>query len=232
MEYWTAFTIGILGSLHCVGMCGPIALTLPYQAKSKAGTLLNILLYNTGRSMSYMLIGIIPGLLGWSVFISGYQKSLSVGIGLLLIVIALFSFNMEKQIVKIPFYIRFNSWLHNQFTRQLQKNNRFTFLSIGWLNGFLPCGLVYMGVAGALTQSSIFGGIGYMFFFGLGTFPLMLALSISGNRMTFKFRSILLKVFPLLLFCFGLLFIWRGYGIQLPEDVSYWLLSGMQGMCW
>lgn len=231
MEIWTAFTLGLFGSLHCIGMCGPIALSLPYQDKSKVGTITNMLLYNSGRTFSYTLIGIIPGLLGLGVFISGYQTSLSIFLGILMLVIALFSINFEKRIFNFSWYQRFSVWLRNQFSKQLKKRTRSTFLSIGILNGFLPCGMVYLAVVGAITQGGIFGAMIYMLLFGLGTLPLMLTLSFTGSKLQLKYRKQLFKVAPVVVFLFGTLLIVRGLGIELPSDMNFWFVSGLQKMC-
>jgi sulfite exporter TauE/SafE len=231
MEYWTAFTLGLFGSLHCIGMCGPIALALPYQDRTKLGTLGNMLLYNGGRSISYTVIGIIPGLLGLGVFISGYQTSLSILLGVGFLIVALFSINLDREILRLPGYQRFNKWLRAQFQRQLNRRTKTTFLSIGLLNGFLPCGMVYLAVAAAITQTSILGAMGYMFAFGLGTLPLMLVASLSGNAVSLRFRKQLFRLTPILTFLFGLFFLLRGFQVELPGDMNFWLVEGAQKMC-
>ncbi|MFT5765963.1 MAG: sulfite exporter TauE/SafE [Saprospiraceae bacterium] len=231
MEYWTAFTLGLFGSLHCIGMCGPIALSLPYQDATKFRTLLNVLIYNFGRTFTYTIIGVIPGLLGLGVFLSGYQTSLSIALGILFICIAVFSINLERQVLKLAWYKRFNTWLQAQFKLQFQKRTRTTLLSIGLLNGFLPCGMVYLAVAGAFTQSHILDSMLYMLFFGLGTFPLMVMMSFFGNWISLKFRKSLFKIAPFIIFFFGVLFLWRGLQIDLPTDINFWLVYGKQTMC-
>ncbi len=231
MELWTAFTIGLFGSLHCVGMCGPIALSLPYQDETKLRTLINVLTYNFGRTFSYTIIGIIPGIFGLGVFVSGYQSSLAIILGILMILIALFSINIEQQILKIKGYKKFNNWLREQFARQFKKGNRSTLLSIGLLNGFLPCGMVYVGVAGAITQGHILDSMLYMMFFGLGTMPLMILMSFSGHWVSGNFRKQLFKMVPFVIFFFGFFFLWRGLEVELPADVNFWLMNAKQMMC-
>ncbi len=227
MEYWTAFTLGLFGSLHCIGMCGPIALSLPYQSSSTAGTVLNMLLYNTGRTLSYTIIGLIPGILGLGVFIGGQQQNLSLILGILMIGFALFSINPEKYFSNNFFYNKFRKL----FAKYIHSKKRSAFLSIGLLNGFLPCGMVYLAVAGSLIQGSIIASMTYMMFFGLGTLPLMLGLALSGSWINFRFRRYFRKATPLVLALFGILFIWRGMQVELPSDISFWLVSGMQKMC-
>ncbi len=231
MEYWTAFTLGLFGSLHCVGMCGPIALALPYQDNSKLGTISNMLLYNGARSISYGMIGIVPGVLGLGVFISGYQTSLSIMLGLMFLFVALFSINLDREILRLPGYQQFNQWLRSQFQRQLNKRGKMTFLSIGILNGFLPCGMVYLALAASVTQTSVIGAMVYMFLFGLGTLPLMLLVSLSGNLISIRLRKQLYRLTPMLTFVFGVFFLLRGLQVELPENINFWLVEGAQRMC-
>lgn len=231
MEYWTAFTMGLFGSLHCISMCGPIALSLPYQESHKVQTIFNILSYNFGRMLSYSIIGIIPGLLGLGIFISGYQTSLSIFLGILLLGMALFSINLERQFLRLPFYQKFNTWLQAQFSKHFAQRKHTTFVSIGILNGFLPCGMVYLAVAGAITQSGVIQAMLYMILFGLGTVPMMLIIALSGNWLGSNFRKQIFKAAPIILFSFGLIFLLRGLNVELPADISYWMLSSMQKMC-
>lgn len=231
MELWTAFTLGLFGSLHCAGMCGPIAMSLPYQDRSRFRTIANVLTYNFGRTFSYTIIGLIPGLLGLGIFLSGYQSTLSIILGILLISIAVFSIQPERLVLKITWIKNFNTWLRTQFKKQFQKPGKSALLSIGLLNGFLPCGMVYVAVAGAFTQNTIPESMVYMLFFGLGTFPLMILLSFSGNWISPNIRRQLFKVAPVAIFLFGVLLLWRGFQIELPTDINFWLVYGKQIMC-
>src|SRR4051812_5896860 len=85
----SAFIIGFLGSFHCVGMCGPIALALPLTGNSKNAILISKLLYNSGRIVTYIFLGIVAGLLGHTIMMAGFQKTLAISSGIFIIAIAL-----------------------------------------------------------------------------------------------------------------------------------------------
>jgi len=223
MAFWTAFTIGLFGSLHCVGMCGPIAMALPYQDRNRWLTLGNTLLYNLGRVVTYALLGGVIGLVGKGLFLAGAQQTISIVLGVSLLVIALFSINLEFQLLKIPAWQRWNAWLKQQLGFFLRKNTRSSLFVVGMLNGLLPCGLVYMAIAGAVTTFSPAGGMLYMALFGLGTIPLMLTAALAGNFASVKLRSHLRKVLPVILVGFAVLLILRGLNFDLPLDIQFWL---------
>lgn len=210
---WSAFIIGLFGSLHCVGMCGPIALSLPGQRLSGP------LLYNVGRVITYAILGVFIGLLGKVVFIAGLQSWLSIAVGVFLLLVVIFSINVEQKLLKLP-------WLSEAYVRLQTRLGRFirqrNLLIVGLLNGLLPCGLVYMAVATAITMGSVGMSVLYMVFFGLGTIPLMLAVSLAGNQMQSRFRSGVRRMFPVLLTLMGLLLIYRGLAIDLPVDIRLW----------
>lgn len=220
MYLWTAFTIGLFGSLHCVGMCGPIALTV--GGKEKWQALINGLLYNLGRTITYTLMGAIIGLLGKGLFLAGFQKFFSIGIGAALLLIALLSINVETKILKITAINRLvfklkagmGQWLGNQ--RKAGK------LTVGMLNGLLPCGLVYMAIVGALSTASAISGMAYMAAFGLGTIPLMLLTGFMGNFASLRFRNLIRRAYPYFLVLFALLFLFRGFNFHVPGDFFFW----------
>lgn len=222
MELWTAFTVGLVGSLHCIGMCGPIALALPYQGRNKVMAAANVLLYNFGRIFTYSLLGVVIGLFGKGLFLAGFQSYVSIGLGVLLLLVALFSINIESRILSISLFQRFNFWVKNSLARLLKKNNLRSLFLIGILNGFLPCGLVYMAIVGAITTGGITHSIAYMALFGLGTIPLMLSTSVLGQFISLKWRMRAKKILPVFLFFFALLFIFRGLNFDLPIDLRFW----------
>lgn len=218
MELWTAFLIGFIGSFHCVGMCGPIALSLPYQDVTKVKTASNVLLYNFGRITTYALIGLIFGLIGKSIALAGFQQGLSIAIGVLMLLAAFSIVNLERQLVKLPFLEVFFKKVKNRLAHLLNQENkkRSTLYAIGFFNGFLPCGLVYMAIVGAISTGDILSGSFYMAIFGIGTLPTMLSIALIGNLFSHKFRNNIKKVVPFLLFTFAVLFILRGLNLDIP----------------
>ncbi len=219
---WTAFTIGLLGSLHCIGMCGPIALSLPYQGARRIYAAGNVLLYNLGRVATYSLLGVIIGLAGRGFFLAGFQSYLSIGLGVLLLAVALFSINVESQLLRIAIVQRLNGWVKKQLGRLLRQRGPGRLFLIGLLNGLLPCGLVYMAIVGALATEGIYSGALYMALFGLGTIPLMLATALAGQFIKLHWRTRLRKLIPVFLVAFAALFILRGLNFDVPAGLQFW----------
>ncbi len=222
MIWWTAFTIGLVGSLHCVGMCGPIALTLPYQGQNKVLAAGNVLLYNGGRIVTYGLLGLVIGMAGKGLFLAGMQTYVSIGLGLLLLVVALFSINIEAHLQRLPFLGKLNAWVSRSLSALLRTRRGRSFFLIGMLNGLLPCGLVYMAIVGAVTTGGILDGAAYMALFGLGTVPLMLATSMAGQFINLRWRNRLRKLVPVFLVIFAFLFIARGLNFDVPREFEFW----------
>lgn len=219
---WSAFTVGILGSLHCVGMCGPIAMALPYQKQSKLALITSTSLYNIGRIVTYSLLGLFIGIIGKGAYVAGLQQALSIGAGILLLIIAIFAIEVESKLLSLKFIHRFYGKLQKLLRRFLTKNGYGALFVTGLLNGLLPCGLVYFALVGALTSGSIINSIAYMALFGLGTFPLMLTASLAGNFISIKLRNRIKKLYPILLVIFAVLLIMRGLNFDVPRSFNFW----------
>ncbi|MCB9273178.1 MAG: sulfite exporter TauE/SafE family protein [Lewinellaceae bacterium] len=222
MALWTAFMMGLIGSLHCVGMCGPIALALPYQGNRRYQAAGNVLLYNLGRVVTYGLLGLIIGLFGRGFFLAGFQAYVSAGLGVVMLLAAIFSINVESQILRLPWMNRLNEWVKIQLGRLLRQRGPGKLFLIGMLNGLLPCGLVYMAIVGALTASNMVHGGLYMAAFGLGTIPLMLSTAMAGQFINLQWRARLRKLLPAFLVAFALLFILRGLNFDVPIELRFW----------
>ena len=231
MVFWTAFGMGLVGSLHCVGMCGPLALALPYQSGSRFHALGQVLLYQIGRISTYSLLGAIIGLAGRGLFLAGWQSRVSIALGILLLATAVFSLDIEYKIAQAPGIRRVNAWVRSALTKWMKQQGSAAMLSIGALNGLLPCGLVYMAVAGAVTSDSIPDGAAFMAFFGLGTLPLMTAVAMVGQFINIKWRNRARRLLPVFLVIFALFFIARGLHFQVPAEVRFWESMGNQPMC-
>lgn len=212
----TAFLFGLLGSFHCVGMCGPIAFMLPVDRSSKAKGIWQTTLYHIGRLFTYSLIGVIFGLVGSSFQLFGLQQGLSIAMGvfmLLVLVIPVRVFN--KYNFSKPMF-RWIGKVKSALGKELKQKKSDTFLTIGFLNGFLPCGLVYMAVFGAIASGSpLMGGV-YMLFFGLGTVPLMSFAVYLGNFLKGNARHRIQRVIPIFVAIVAILFIFRGLGLGIP----------------
>lgn len=213
--FWTAFTIGFLGSFHCVGMCGPLAMVVG----SGVGTsqLHLKILYNLGRVLTYSVLGLFAGLVGKSFNILGFQDDLSVAAGVLIILFVLFSNDKV-----VSFFtgktVRFTSGLRSVLGKMLRKKSPWALTGIGLLNGLLPCGFVYLALVGSATAGSIGGSLGYMILFGLGTIPMMLGLSVAGSLVSNSLRSQINRFTPVVAIALAVLLIYRGSQVKTVKD--------------
>lgn len=211
-----AISLGLLGSFHCIGMCGPIALALPVHQFSQFKKYLAIFLYNVGRVATYTLLGLLFGLLGQSFYLGGFQQTLSVAVGVLLLLSVVFSQTNWIRLPALGFVYRFiNSvklQLGNLFNR---KGLHFLFL-IGLLNGFLPCGLVYLGIAGAVATGHFIKGAEFMLYFGLGTIPVMYSVAFLGQFISIKHRNFIRRSMPVVVAVMATLLIVRGLNLGIP----------------
>ncbi|SFR77127.1 sulfite exporter TauE/SafE family protein [Maribacter stanieri] len=212
----SALILGFMGSLHCVGMCGPIAFMLPVDRTNNYKKFGQIFIYHFGRLLAYGFIGLIFGLLGKGLSIFGLQQKLSIAIGALMILVVLIpyktfnKYNLSKPIYKII------SKVKNQLGKELKKKSPDTFLTIGFLNGFLPCGLVYMALFASIAMGDALQGSLYMVLFGLGTLPLMTAAIYFSNLLKGGVRQKVQRAIPVFVVIIGVLFILRGLGLGIP----------------
>ena len=207
-----AFMIGLLGSVHCIGMCGPLAFAVPSLNKGAAYLILDKILYQSGRIISYCALGAVIGLIGRQIWLSGLQQGISMLSGFLILVAAcsrIFKFSMNQKgpsVLLKPFYRLFGYALKHKANH----------LIIGMINGLLPCGFVYLALAGAVNTGGINAAINYMFWFGLGTAPLMLLATIGIGFTGTIFRQRINRTVPYLMLFLGAWFILRGMNLNIP----------------
>ena len=212
----TALIFGLLGSFHCVGMCGPIAFLLPVDRNNNVKKVGQIFLYHFGRILSYSILGLTFGLVGTSLNLFGMQQQLSIFIGLLMLVVVFIpqrtfnKYNFSRPIYKLI------SKVKSALGKELKKKTPDTFLTIGFLNGFLPCGLVYMAIFGAIASGNALQGSLYMAMFGLGTIPLMTSAVYLGNFLNAQVRQRIRRAIPVFVVVIACLFIIRGLGLGIP----------------
>ncbi len=209
----SALLVGLAGSIHCAGMCGPIAIALPGGDETLWNVIADKSLYNFGRIITYGLIGTVAGLAGQGLYLAGIQQWVSILTGCLLILSLILPYSISKRFRSSGIMIRFNSYLKEKLGKLLgQKGMRSLFL-IGLLNGFLPCGLVYVALAGAINTGKIINASVYMLLFGLGTFPMMFTISVFGKLIGPAVRRNLSRAIPVFIFILGVLFILRGMNL-------------------
>ncbi|MDD3005783.1 sulfite exporter TauE/SafE family protein [Flavobacterium sp.] len=213
---YSAFIFGLISSFHCVGMCGPIAMMLPVDRNNEAKKVTQIITYHIGKLTAYGILGLVFGLLGKSFYLAGMQQQLSIIVGILMIVVALVpekvfaKYNFSKPVYKIISKVK--SSLGQQFKNKSYKS----LFTIGLLNGFLPCGMVYVALFGAIAMQNVSLGIAYMILFGIGTIPMMVAVVYASGLISFSFRGTIQKAIPLVAVIIGMLFIIRGLGLDIP----------------
>ncbi|MDY0781404.1 sulfite exporter TauE/SafE family protein [Tenacibaculum sp. IB213877] len=211
----SAIIFGLLGSFHCIGMCGPIAFMLPVDRSNQVKQFFQIISYHLGRIISYGIIGFLFGLLGKGFQLFGFQQQVSIITGALMI-LAIILPSLFKKIKITDSLSRMVIKLKSALGKELKKKRNDTFFTIGFLNGFLPCGLVYMAILGAIAMSTPLKASIYMALFGLGTIPLMSAVVYAGNFATGVFRKRIQQIIPILVVFIGILFILRGLGLGIP----------------
>ena len=207
----TALILGFAGSLHCVAMCGPIALALP----SGRNDISNKLLYNLGRITTYAMLGTVMGTIGAGIQFAGLQQGLSIGLGVLMIIFLLFTSN-RFQVMSLPFLDKPFFKLKQKLAVLLKSSSPSSLYNIGLLNGFLPCGMVYLALSGAMATGDVLQGIGFMVLFGLGTFPAMMAISLMKKMIKPGLFPGFQKILVGLAFVFACLLIIRGLGLDIP----------------
>jgi uncharacterized protein len=185
MELWSAFFLGLVGSVHCAGMCGPLALAVPVCGSGGWAVLTSRVIYNAGRISTYMLLGALAGAAGKTLALAGLQRWIALGSGLALLLFALASIAGLSFGAAKPF-----AFARRAMPFLLRKPTSFSVYALGVLNGLLPCGLAYAACIAAGSGGSLQRAVIYMAFFGLGTLPVLLAFGLAGPwmRSRFKFR--------------------------------------------
>lgn len=207
---WTAFLLGFLGSFHCLGMCGPIALAV--SAKDRSPFLKNKIIYNLGRTLTYALLGGLIGLVGFSFSLAGIQQWISILMGALILLMAFFYKQSERWITQSGLFGSLHQ-LKSSLGSHLKRGGSQAFFVSGFLNGLLPCGMVYIALIASLALQSPMQGALYMLFFGVGTIPMLIGVMLTGKIMSISLRNRLTKAMPYVAMFIGILFIVRGLGL-------------------
>ena len=207
-----ALLMGLTGSLHCAGMCGPIIWIMPFHMVNGFKRWLSIGLYHFGRISVYALMGSV--LHSFKAFFNPqWQQYISIGLGALFLLIGIVSFIPNKiSAIKLPW----TEFVKKQLGRFIGSPRPASLFFSGMLNGLLPCGLVYMALSMSMTANSLPQAIGLMYAFGLGTIPALVALTVLKSRATFLRTNHIRKMVPVVMFAFGCIFILRGMNLGIP----------------
>lgn len=208
----SAFTLGILGSLHCMGMCGPLVMSMPFQRARDGHVLAASINYHIGKAITYSLFGIIAGSIGQGFAFFKWQQVLSIVAGIVLLLITFLPYLKNKIQLELPIQKGFNKL----FALAANQTDLKYFFAFGFLNGLLPCGLVYTAIAGAAVTATPINGMLFMLFFGLGTIPSLTSIILFQHKMGTKVRKYLFRSSYYISIIIGLLLILRGFNLGIP----------------
>ncbi|MVM31756.1 sulfite exporter TauE/SafE family protein [Spirosoma sp. HMF4905] len=215
MSPWlaTAFLTGLISSLHCVGMCGPLVAALPVGRLPCGQRWQAVGLYHAGRIVTYSVLGALAGTLSLGLNLMGWQRPLSIGFGVSLLI----SFIWRKGLPARLHWPWLNARISKLFGQYIHKPQRWSFAGLGMLNGLLPCGFTYLALAGTLATQTPLAGASYMLLFGAGTLPALLGVNLVASWVTIVGRQRLNRVLSMVTVGVALLLIGRGVAeYQLP----------------
>ena len=220
--------LGLAGSLHCIGMCGPLVLLFPLNGTSKMFGLFNSLIYQLGRVFIYVLLGLLFGAVFQIIDLKYFERYFSIGIGIVFFVLWVREVSMKIKTSQNSLH----SIILNLFGKVMQSKSYFGMFLGGMMNGLLPCGLVYGALLAAFGTGSTQGSMIFMLGFGLATIPSMILLSFFKNTLTINFRQKLSKMLPWWLFILGIWFLLRGLNLGIPFiSPKFTGIHGRQSSC-
>jgi uncharacterized protein len=214
--FFAAITLGMIGSFHCIGMCGPLAFSLPLNSNSDFAKFTGTFLYNMGRIVTYSALGLLFGLAGKSFSLFGFQQGLSITVGVVILFFLLIPKKWVANTGKNNLFTKYNYEIRSALGQLFLKKNYQSLFAIGLLNGLLPCGLIYMAIAGAISTADLLKGAFFMASFGLGTLPVMWSVSFFGNYIGIRIRQKIRKAYPIMMALMACLLIIRGLGLGIP----------------
>ena len=212
-----AFILGVISNLHCLGMCGPIALAIPLNRSSKSAMLFGILQYHLGRVLIYAILGYIVGYIGMGIKLFGVLQAISIiaGIGIII-----YAWRKHLSFIKIPLNVPLSlskgHFLSRSMGKIMRSESPLKLFLLGALNGLLPCGMVYTALITAVVLGTPILSATSMLAFGLGTLPGLVAFSVFAQQLGNTIRSKINRYLPYLITVVGLLIILRGMNLNIP----------------
>jgi sulfite exporter TauE/SafE len=224
-------SLGAVSSLHCVGMCGPLAIALPVHHLSRSQQLISLLLYQFGRIITYSLFGLVFGLAGRQIYLAGFQQWFSIIMGITVLVLVILYW-VYKNPLQPPVFKRIFSYVQSFMMKAFRsKKSSGSFVLFGMANGLLPCAMVYVAIAGALTTTQASYSVLFMAMFGAGTLPAMMIIGYFGRMVSLPVRNMFRQSIPVFMTILGIVLILRGMDIGIPfispvlQHTSYEVIS-------
>jgi len=215
-ELVTALTIGLIGSFHCIGMCGPIALALPSSFERPLTLFISRLLYSLGRIITYGFLGLLVGVLGQAIALAGWQQTLSIVTGSAMILSVILPLRLLSRILPSSVSYGLTSKIKTLWSKLFKRPGLTSLFVIGLLNGLLPCGLVYVAMAAATTTGDVSRAALYMVAFGIGTAPALIITSLMQNLVSLRIRRMISRFLPIGIVILGTLLVLRGLSLGIP----------------
>ncbi len=212
----SGFSLGAISSLHCVGMCGPLAMALPIHHLSKTKQFISLLLYQFGRIITYSLFGLLFGLAGRRIYLAGFQQWFSIIMGILILVLVILYWVYKNPLQ--PFFLKKAfAFVQSVIMKAFHPDKRSSsFLLLGMANGLLPCAMVYVAIAGALTTTQVSNSVLFMAMFGAGTLPAMMIIGYFGRMVSLPVRNMFRQTIPVFTIIMGVILILRGMNLGIP----------------
>ncbi len=214
LEIWLAFSAGLAGSGHCLGMCGGIvtALALSRREADASGRFLFNLLYHAGRIVTYSMLGLLAGLVaagGMTAAVKPFATGLFLAANLFVMAIGIGTAFGMRQFGISTLDGSWRGFPGRQLTRLVAGTSVFAAVPTGLLMGLLPCGLVYGVLISAATSGSPLKGAGMMLAFGCGTVPVILAYGQMASLVSVLGRGVLQRFMGGAVALLGMLGAWK-----------------------
>ncbi len=216
MDLLSGFLVGFLGSVHCAGMCGPLALALPVPGGGTLTYVYGRVLYNVGRVLTYAVLGAVAGLVGRTLVLTGAQQIVSLILGVLILLSVLGPLALKSLLPSFTLPARSGAYVQARLAGLMKRSSNLALFVIGLLNGLLPCGFVYVAMAAAITTGELYRGVLFMTGFGVGTGPIMLAIALAGKHVQAGIRRRLVALAPVFTAALAVLIILRGLNLGIP----------------
>lgn len=213
----SALLLGLASSLHCIGMCGPLVLSVPVQHLPAPKKIAGILIYQLGRISTYTILGGLAGIIGYRIGVAGWQQTFSIIAGGAILLFLLSRVFIKQTKAWAPFQQK----IRKLIGWSMHQHGFSGMWLMGAANGLLPCGMVYIAIGGAIATGTILNASLFMLVFGLGTLPALFSLAFWGVQLSWQSRKTMRKLVPYVIGFTAILLIIRGLNLNIPYLSPY-----------